>query len=154
GMPLAAAFMKKYGRRVVADGKEAGEIPLEAEHGIAPLRFSLMKNNTIKLVVIFMLAAVGVELVQCRRIPYTLFRLLFGILALNTNLVPKSVLESAKSFSFMMVALIFVIIGTMGGITPQDVAENILAVILILALGIFGIMTGGLIASKIVGWHP
>src|SRR5699024_11429194 len=54
----------------------------------------------------------------------------------------------------MMVALIVVIIGTMGGITPQDVAENILAVILILALGIFGIMTGGLIASKIVGWHP
>ncbi|HIW12747.1 MAG TPA: hypothetical protein H9891_06245 [Candidatus Salinicoccus stercoripullorum] len=154
GMPLAAAFMKKYGRRFVAAGKEAGEIPFDDEQDIAPMRFSLMKNNTIKLFVIFVLAAVGVVLGEFTGIHYTLFCLLFGILALNTNLVPKSVLESANSFSFMMVALIFVIIGTMGGITPQDVAENILAVILILALGIFGIMTGGLIASKIVGWHP
>lgn len=154
GMPLAAAFMKKYGRRFMADGKEAGEIPFDDEGDVAPVRFSLMKNNTIKLFAIFVLASVGVVLGELTGIHYTLFCLLFGILALNTNLLPKSALESANSFSFMMVALIFVIIGTMGGITPQDVVENIPAVVLILALGIFGIMAGGLIASKVVGWHP
>lgn len=154
GMPLAAAFMKKYGRRFMAEGKEAGSIPFDDETDVAPVRFSLMKNNTIKLFVIFVLAALGVVLGSMTGIHYTLFCLLFGILALNTNLLPKSALESANSFSFMMVALIFVIIGTMGGITPQDVLDNILAVLLILGLGISGIMAGGLIASKIVGWHP
>ncbi|WP_017549488.1 hypothetical protein [Salinicoccus carnicancri] len=154
GMPLAAAFMKKYGRNFMIAGKEAGEIPFDDEGDVAPVRFSLMKNNTIKLFAIFVLAAVGVVLGELTGIHYTLFCLLFGILALNTNLLPKSALESANSFSFMMVALIFVIIGTMGGITPQDVVENIPAVVLILALGIFGIMAGGLIASKVVGWHP
>ncbi|AKG74678.1 hypothetical protein [Salinicoccus halodurans] len=154
GMPLAAAFMKKYGRRFMAEGKEAGSIPFDDETDVAPVRFSLMKNNTIKLFAIFVLAAAGVMLGSVTGIHYTLFCLLFGILALNTNLLPKSALESANSFSFMMVALIFVIIGTMGGITPQDVLDNILAVILILGLGIFGIMAGGLIASKLVGWHP
>lgn len=154
GMPLAAAFMKKYGRRFMAEGKEAGSIPFDDETDVAPVRFSLMKNNTIKLFAIFVLAAAGVMLGSVTGIHYTLFCLLFGILALNTNLLPKSALESANSFSFMMVALIFVIIGTMGGITPQDVLDNILAVILILGLGIFGIIAGGLIASKLVGWHP
>lgn len=154
GMPLAAAFMKKYGQKFMSEGREAGRIPFDDEKDAAPVRFSLMKNNTIKLFVIFALAAIGVVLGDLTGIHYTLFCLLFGILALNTNLLPKSALESANSFSFMMVALIFVIIGTMGGITPQDVLDNILAVVLILGLGIIGITAGGLTASKLVGWHP
>ncbi len=156
GMPLAAGLMKKYGRHFMSEGGRAtSEIPFEdKEEDSVSVRFSLMKNNTIKLFVIFLLAAAGVVLGSVTGIHYTLFCLLFGILALNTNLLPKSALESANSFSFMMVALIFVIIGTMGGITPQDVLDNILAVLLILGLGIFGILAGGLAASKVVGWHP
>ncbi|WP_031546188.1 hypothetical protein [Salinicoccus luteus] len=154
GMPLATAFMKRYGQAFMAENRTAADdsIGFEEERGIS--RFSLMKNNTIKLFVIFVLGMLGVILGDVTGIHYTLFCLLFGILALNLNLLPKSALESANSFSFMMVALIFVIIGTMGGITPQDVVSNIPAVALILALGIFGIITGGFIASKLVGWHP
>ncbi|WP_342387599.1 hypothetical protein [Salinicoccus bachuensis] len=154
GMPLATAFMKRYGKAFMAENRtvEDDSIGFEEERGIS--RFSLMKNNTIKLFVIFVLGMLGVILGDITGIHYTLFCLLFGILALNLNLLPKSALESANSFSFMMVALIFVIIGTMGGITPQDVVSNIPAVALILALGIFGIITGGFIASKLVGWHP
>src|SRR5699024_9420572 len=106
GMPLADDFMKKYGRNFMADGTEAGEIPFDDEEDVGPVRFSLMKNNKIKLFAIFVLAAVGVVLGELTGIHYTLFCLLFGILALNTNLLPKSALESANSFSFMMVALI------------------------------------------------
>lgn len=154
GMTLATAFMKRYGQAFMAENRRVEEdsIGFEEERGLS--RFSLMKNNTIKLFVIFVLGMLGVVLGDLTGIHYTLFCLLFGILALNFNLLPKSALESANSFSFMMVALIFVIIGTMGGITPQDVVTNIPAVALILALGIFGILTGGFIASKLVGWHP
>ncbi|WP_411842530.1 hypothetical protein [Salinicoccus sp. HZC-1] len=155
GMPLAVSFMKKYGRMFMAEGKEAAaHVGFDDGEAVQPPRFSIMKNNTIKLFVIFVLAALGVILGDLTGIHFTLFCLVFGVLALNLNLLPKSALESANSFSFMMVALIFVIIGTMGGISPQDVIDNIPAVLLILALGITGIMGGGLIASKLVGWHP
>lgn len=155
GMPLAVSFMKKYGRMFMAEGKETAEpVGFDDGEAVQPPGFSIMKNNTIKLFVIFVLAALGVILGNLTGIHFTLFCLVFGVLALNLNLLPKSALESANSFSFMMVALIFVIIGTMGGISPQDVIDNIPAVLLILGLGITGIMAGGLIASKLVGWHP
>ncbi|MFB9860113.1 hypothetical protein ACFPFV_07795 [Salinicoccus siamensis] len=154
GMPLATAFMKRYGRTFMAGewAMQEKSIGFEEPRGIS--RFSLMKNNTIKLFVIFLLGMLGVIIGDLTGIHYTLFCLLFGILALNFNLLPKSALESANSFSFMMVALIFVIIGTMGGITPQDVVTNIPAVAMILGLGIIGIIGGGFLASKLVGWHP
>ena len=155
GMPLATALMKRYGRIFMAEKPSAEhDMPFETDDDQRPERFSIMKNNTIKLFAIFLLAMVGVMLGEWTGIHYTLFCLIFGILALNFNLLPKSALESANSFSFMMVALIFVIIGTMGGITPQEVLANIPAVLMILALGILGIGTGGYIASKMVGWHP
>ncbi|GAB3058674.1 hypothetical protein ACFOU0_04350 [Salinicoccus sesuvii] len=154
GMPLATFFMKRYGRSFMENERVTGStnIAVETERGLS--RFSLMKNNTIKLFVIFVLGMLGIILGDLTGIHYTLFCLLFGILALNTNLLPKSALESANSFSFMMVALIFVIIGSMGGITPGDALANIPAVAVILGLGIVGIIAGGFIASKLVGWHP
>ncbi|TVT27806.1 hypothetical protein FO441_08865 [Salinicoccus cyprini] len=154
GMPLSTFFMKRYGRAYMKNKSTTGSdsVGFEEERGLS--RFSLMKNNTIKLFVIFLLGMFGILLGDVTGIHYTLFCLLFGILALNTNLLPKSALESANSFSFMMVALIFVIIGSMGGITPNDALTNIPAVGAILGLGIVGIITGGFIASKLVGWHP
>ncbi|GAA3721066.1 hypothetical protein GCM10022378_08960 [Salinicoccus jeotgali] len=154
GMPLATAFMKRYGRTYMAGERTAQDKNVGFEEARGVSRFSLMKNNTIKLFVIFLLGMLGVIIGDLTGIHYTLFCLLFGILALNFNLLPKSALESANSFSFMMVALIFVIIGTMGGITPQDVVANIPAVAMILGLGIVGIIGGGFLASKLVGWHP
>ncbi|MHC0551839.1 hypothetical protein [Salinicoccus sp. CNSTN-B1] len=154
GMPLATAFMKRYGRTFMAGERLTQEKSVGFEELRGASRFSLMKNNTIKLFVIFFLGMLGVVIGDLTGIHYTLYCLLFGILALNFNLLPKSALESANSFSFMMVALIFVIIGTMGGITPQDVVTNIPAVAMILGLGIVGIIGGGFLASKLVGWHP
>lgn len=154
GMPLIAFLLKRYASRFVST-TQAPQAEMESmEEDETPVRFNLLKNNIILLFIVFVFAAVATVLSEWTGIHFTLFCLLFGILMLNGRLFPQAVLQKSNSFSFMMVALIFVIIGTMGGITPQDVINNIPAVILILICGVSGLALGGFIASKAVGWHP
>lgn len=153
GMPISTFFMKRYGHLFMTgqvNAKDTAKTALKEE----PVKYKFMENNILKLFFVFLLAAVGVFLGDITGIHFTIFCLVLGILALNFGFFPKSVLESANSFSFMMVALIFVIIGTMADVTPMDVVNNIPSVLAILAIGTFGILAGGYIASKIVGWHP
>lgn len=153
GMPLISFLLKRYANVFVkSTATSAKELEIEEEE--KPVRFSLFKNNIILLFTVFFLAGVGTLLSDWTGIHYTLFCLFFGILMLNGRVFPRGVLEKSNSFSFMMVGLIFVIIGTMGGITPQDVVNNIPAVLLILVCGITGLSLGGYIASKAVGWSP
>ncbi len=154
GMPLIAFLLKRYASRFVST-TQATQAEMESmEEDETPVRFNLLKNNIILLFIVFVFAAVATVLSEWTGIHFTLFCLLFGILMLNGRLFPQAVLQKSNSFSFMIVALIFVIIGTMGGITPQDVINNIPAVILISICGVSGLALGGFIASKAVGWHP
>src|SRR5699024_5660209 len=124
GMPISTFFMKKYGHLFMTgqvNAKDTAKTALKEE----PVKYKFMENNILKLFFVFLLAAVGVFLGDITGIHFTIFCLVLGILALNFGFFPKSVLESANSFSFMMVALIFVIIGTMADVTPMDVVDNI-----------------------------
>ena len=154
GMPLISFFLKRYAQYFVKNTTASVEDKEAFEADEKPVRFSLLKNNIILLFTVFVLAAIATVLSEWTGVHYTLYCLLFGILMLNSRLFPQGVLEKSNSFSFMMVALIFVIIGTMGGITPGDVLNNIPAVLLILVTGVGGLALGGFIASKAVGWHP
>jgi hypothetical protein len=62
-------------------------------------------------------------------------------------------LEKANSFSITMVAIIFVVIGTMADVTPEEVLQNLPRILSILLIGTIGIMLGGYI-TKIVKWDP
>ena len=154
GMPLISFFLKRYAQYFVKNTTASVEDKEAFEADEKPVRFSLLKNNIILLFTVFVLAAIATVLSEWTGVHYTLYCLLFGILMLNSRLFPQGVLEKSNSFSFMMVALIFVIIGTIGGITPGDVLNNIPAVLLILVTGVGGLALGGFIASKAVGWHP
>lgn len=154
GMPLISFFLKRYSNHFVQNTTATKEEVDGLNEEEQPVRFNIFKNNIILLFTIFLLAAIATILSEYTGIHYTLFSLLFGILMLNAKLFPQAVLQKSNSFSFMMVALIFVVIGTMGGITPQDVMNNIPPVLLILVTGVGGLALGGFIASKAVGWHP
>ena len=154
GMPLISFFLKRYSNHFVQNTTATKEEVDGLNEEEQPVRFNIFKNNIILLFTIFLLAAIATILSEYTGIHYTLFSLLFGILMLNAKLFPQAVLQKSNSFSFMMVALIFVVIGTMGGITPQDVMNNIPPVLLILVTGVGGLALGGFIASKVVGWHP
>ena len=156
GMPLATFFMRKYSKYFLThkgEFKENYQINLDEENNVTN-RPNILQNNIILLTIVIGFGALAMLLGNITPIHYTLYSLVFGILLVNLKIIPKAVLEKANSFTFLMVALMIVIINTMGGITPSDVVSNLPAVFMLLLIGIAGLLIGGFITSKLVGWHP
>ena len=156
GMPLATFFMRKYSKYFLThkeEFKENYQINLDEENNVTN-RPNILQNNIILLTIVIGCGALAMLLGNVTPIHYTLYSLVFGILLVNLKIIPKAVLEKANSFTFLMVALMIIIINTMGGITPSDVISNLPAVLMLLLVGIAGLLIGGFIVSKLVGWHP
>ncbi|ALX47272.1 hypothetical protein [Lentibacillus amyloliquefaciens] len=160
GMPLALNFMRKYAKKIqknMDNGSFTAIDPIdetaattETEKPSSPLKSSA----TLKLFFVFAGAAVGVALGELTPIHYTLWCLAIGISGHKFGLFEAKTLEKSNSFTLTIVAIIFVVIGTMADVTPQDVLNNLPAILTILILGTFGIALGGFIVSKLVKWHP
>lgn len=159
GMPLAMNFMRRYAVKMqkemddgtfvqIASGLESDE--QENEGKSSPIKSSA----TLKLFFVFVGAAIGVTLGEITPIHYSLWCLAIGIVGLKLGMFEAKTLEKSNSFTITMMGIIFVVIGTMADVTPQDVVNNLPSIILILLLGTFGIALGGFIASKFVRWHP
>ncbi|GKV57320.1 hypothetical protein NCCP2222_32670 [Sporosarcina sp. NCCP-2222] len=158
GMPLAATFMRKYAKVIQTEMNNGTYRPMvtepveeaEKKKKASPLATSA----TLKLFFIFVGASIGVALGSVTPIHYSLWCLAIGVIGLKLGLFEAKSLEKANSFTITMIAIIFVVIGTMAGVTPKDVWHNLPSVVLILVIGIFGIALGGFLMSKLVGWHP
>ncbi|NWO14359.1 hypothetical protein [Virgibacillus sp.] len=158
GMPLALNFMRRYALKLQKQIDANTFIPMDASvmyreassatEQISPLKQSL----TLKLFYVFVGAAIGVALGELTPIHYSLWCLAIGIIGLKLGLLESKSLEQANSFSITMVAIIFVVIGTMAGVSPQDVLANLPSILLILILGTFAIALGGYVMSKLVKW--
>ncbi|QTN00741.1 hypothetical protein ERJ70_16495 [Sediminibacillus dalangtanensis] len=160
GMPLSLFFMKKYAATIqkdmdngvfvpMADGMDNGKTEKD-DKPQTPLRSSM----TLKLFYVFVGAAIGVALGEVTPINYSLWCLAIGIIGLKLGVFESRTLEKSNSFTLVMIAIIFVVLGTMGGVTPQQVVDNLPSILLFLLLGTFGIALGGYIVSKLVKWHP
>ncbi|SDM58082.1 hypothetical protein [Sediminibacillus halophilus] len=160
GMPLSLFFMKKYAATIqkdmdngvfvpMAEGMDSGESQTN-DKPQSPLRSSM----TLKLFYVFVGAAIGVALGEVTPINYSLWCLAIGIIGLKLGIFESRTLEKSNSFTLVMIAIIFVVLGTMGGVTPQQVLDNLPSILLFLLLGTFGIALGGYIVSKLVKWHP
>lgn len=156
GMPLASYFMNRYISKDYLERLKSGNhlTTSVTEKPFVESKFDLLNNNTLRLFIIFALAALGIWLSKLTGVHYTIFCLALGVAALYFKVLPQNALEQAKSLNFMVVAIIFVVIGSMGSVTPQDVIDNILPVITILGLGTLGIAVGGFIGAKLVKWSP
>ncbi|MEC5424849.1 hypothetical protein QGM71_15290 [Virgibacillus sp. C22-A2] len=160
GMPLALNFMRKYafniqkemdnGTFVPMNGADDSIIQKQSEEKKNPLKSSM----TMKLFFVFVGAALGVALGEITPVNYSLWCLAIGIFGLKLNVFEGKSLEKANSFTITMIAIIFVVIGTMQDVTPQQVLNNLPSILLILVLGTIGISLGGYITSKLVKWHP
>ncbi|WP_199690143.1 MULTISPECIES: hypothetical protein [Clostridia] len=160
GMPLALNFMRKYALKLQKQMDANSFVPMDAgmmypqgaskTDKINPLKQSL----TLKLFYVFVGAAIGVALGEVTPIHYSLWCLAIGIIGLKLGLLESKSLEQANSFSITMVAIIFVVIGTMAGVTPQEVVQNLPSILIILILGTFAISLGGYVMSKLVKWDP
>ncbi|MCM3756234.1 hypothetical protein M3197_01920 [Sporosarcina aquimarina] len=161
GMPLAMHFMKKYAGVIqgqIDDGSfvsMAGESMETEEAKVVQKKKSPLRTSAVlKLFFVFAGAAIGVALGTVTPIHYTLWCLLIGIIGLKLGVFESSELERANSFTITMIGIIFVVIGSMAGVTPGQVIENLPAIITILAIGSIGISIGGYLTAKLVKWHP
>ncbi|WOV84842.1 hypothetical protein PGH26_02640 [Sporosarcina jeotgali] len=162
GMPLAMHFMKKYagvmqrqiddGSFVSMTGKSFAEDEIEEA---APKKKSPLRSSAVlKLFFVFAGAGIGVTLGTVTPIHYTLWCLVIGIIGLKLGVFESSELERANSFTITMIGIIFVVIGSMAGVSPGQVLENLPAILTILVIGTIGISVGGYLTAKLVKWNP
>ena len=100
----------------------------------------------------FFLATIAFIIGNYTHIHYSLICLFFGILGFKFGLFEQAELEHNKSFTILVVSIMLIVIGSLGNVTPKDLFENLPAIALILFIGAMGILIGGSIAARIVGW--
>ncbi|MBR7797917.1 MAG: hypothetical protein ACQEWU_01845 [Bacillota bacterium] len=157
GMPLALNFMRKYAVKIQNQLDNGTFVPMANEVAATKEKTKaspLRESAVLKLFYIFIGAAIGTTLGEVTPIHATLWCLAIGIAGLKIGIFETKTLEKANSFTITMIAIVFVVIGTMADVTPQEVLANLPSILLILILGTFGIALGGFIVSKLVKWDP
>ncbi|WP_252504175.1 hypothetical protein [Sporosarcina sp. Marseille-Q4943] len=160
GMPLAMNFMRKYAVKIQEAIDNGTFVPMVSEEETLKEEEKSKKqgpfksSTTLKLFYIFVGASIGVALGSVTPVHYTLWCLAIGVIGLKIGIFEPKTLEKANSFTITMIGIIFVVIGSMAGVTPSQVLSNLPSIILILVIGTFGIAVGGFLMSKLVKWHP
>lgn len=154
GMPIAMNFMRRYALKLQGDMDDGTFVPMRSEEDKTNKEHSIKLSMTLKLFFVFVGAAIGVTLGDVTGIHYSLWCLAIGVIGVKFGLFETKTLEKSNSFTITMLAIIFVVIGTMADVTPQDVWHNLPAILVILVLGTIGIALGGYITSRLVKWHP
>lgn len=159
GMPLANTILRKYAVKVRDSGRE---LPLGADdhHAAAALpvgtglRGQIIGNRVVLLTILFLISALCQVLMKVTDdwVNYAVWALILGIAARWVKIVPPRTLEHSNSFGLTMSLIIIVVVGSMDGVTPAAVAAALGPALLILAAGTIGIILGGFILSKVVGW--
>ncbi|MBP2078868.1 hypothetical protein [Oceanobacillus polygoni] len=158
GMPLAQYFLRKYAFTIQEQIDNGTFKPMEETKQTTAKETAkkspIKSSMTLKLFFVFVGAAIGMALGEVTPIHYSLWCLAFGVTGLKLGIFEHKTLEKANSFNLTMIAIIFVVIGTMADVSPQDVINNLPSIIVLLLLGTFGISLGGFIVSKLLKWHP
>jgi len=160
GMPLALNFMRRYALKLQKDIDNGTFVPMATDEELNGKSTDETHSNpvkasmTLKLFFVFVGAAIGIALGEVTPIHYSLWCLAIGIVGLKLRLFEPKVLEKSNSFTLTMIGIIFVVMGTMAGVTPQDALSNLPSVVTILAIGTIGLSIGGYLTSKLVKWHP
>ncbi|WP_213422642.1 hypothetical protein [Bhargavaea massiliensis] len=158
GMPLALNFMRAYAKRLLGKIDDGTFKPMNAElaeeltetRKLGPVRSSM----TIRLFLVFVVGALGVVLGSVTPINYSIWCLVFGIIGAKIGFLEQESLVKANSFTLTLVGIMFVVIGSMAGVSPQEVMTQLPAVAAIIILGTAGIAIGGYVGAKLVKWDP
>lgn len=163
GMPLASNFLRKYALKLrdatdeglfVAATSEALNIEEPSPAAAAVVKESRFNSPVILLFKLFVGGALAIMLEHFTTISYSLWCLVIGIIGTRFHFYEESMMEKANAFSVAMLGLVFSVVLTMGSITPQMLIEYLPQIALILVVGAVGLIVGGFISSKVLGWHP
>ncbi|MGI2238525.1 hypothetical protein [Staphylococcus cohnii] len=161
GLPLSSVIMKRYGKHFLQQEsnnlqtdtrEEASTTRTSTTHTLHD-KYPILQNNTLRLFIMFVLASLAFLIGEVTPIHFTLISLFFGIVGLKLGLFEQAELEKNKSFTLILVIIMLIVIGSMGDITPQDLWHHLPAILLILLIGTIGILIGGAVAAKLIGWR-
>src|SRR5699024_11283586 len=159
GMPLSAILMKRYSRYYLKNREHDKNVATISDKDKTKKenifnKNPLLQNSVIRLFIMFFLASLAFIIGSVTGIHYTLLSLLFGVIGLKVGLFEEKEMQHNQSFTIMMVTIILIVIGSMGGIKPQDLWAYLPAILSILIIGTIGILIGGYVGAKLIGWRP
>ena len=136
GLPLSSFFMKRYGKYYISTGSQSeyskNSSIKEKEHtNSLHKKYPILKNDLLRLFIMFTLASLAFVIGNYTHIHYSIISLAFGVIGLKIGLFEQAEAEKNKSFTILVVAIMLIVIGSMGAI---------------------GILIGGSIAAKLIGW--
>lgn len=157
GLPLSAFFLRRYAQKLKANMGPIDQIAATLDPMIEePVRKSWIPDKyatqTILLFQLFIGGALAIILGKVTGINYSIWALVIGIVGTLTGFYRDKMLERANSFGIAMLGVIFVIIPSMNSVTFGLFIQNLPAVLAILVIGAIGIILGGLIGGKLLGW--
>ncbi|WP_129358642.1 MULTISPECIES: hypothetical protein [Micrococcaceae] len=165
-MPLTAFFLKGHARRLIESGEvkvtrdpDTGAIQLSPEaqaeanrKTLVRLPASVRENQIVLLFMVVAGGALAMYMQGITGVSYSLWGLGLGILCVWSGVLPRASLEKANAFSLGMVAIIVIVAAPLMSASLSQIVTSLGAVVLILLVGMIGIVVGGAIATKLLGW--
>ncbi|GAK07668.1 hypothetical protein [Geomicrobium sp. JCM 19038] len=160
GMPLTSILLSRYAKSIRTDTDNhhyaklaaATDQKKQAKKLLIPERY--LESNFIILFILFCGGALAVFLDQLTGINASLFALVIGVTGTALRVFPEKALEQANSSGITMVALFFVVLASLVGVTWNEIVASIAPALVIMFIGITGLVLGGLIGAKIFKWKP
>lgn len=159
GMPLSSIFLSRYAKKICA-GETAvtladattKEVEIESNQKRLLLPKAFMESNFILLFLLFAGGAIAVFLDGLTGINASLWALAIGVTGAALRIYPERSMDKANSSGITMIALIFVVINSLIGVTWDQIVASLLPVMVIMVVGITGLMIGAIIGAKVFKW--
>lgn len=158
-MPLSNWMLRGYAKKLVESGD------LQSSSGSdAAVDFDAVDDSKLKLpaswvasqpVLFFLVVGLGAVawwLGELTGISYSLWGLGIGILLAFLGFLPLRAMERANAFTPAMVGVIAAVMAPLALASMSQIIDSLAAVVSILLIGLFGVMVGGWVVSKLVGW--
>jgi len=147
------------GAPVGASGTRTGIATLaRPQAAVATRRFQLVPERfqepTIILLLLLAAGSLATWLDSLTGINYGIWALLIGIIGHVLGIFPAKAMERANAFGLAMATVIVVVLASMSSVTWNDLVQALWPVLLILGVGSVGIVAGGWIGSRLLGWDP
>lgn len=170
-MPATSVMLRRYALSVrdsLADTTleaSAGLVPSKQPGGIVSghkveekttkrirIPESLRNNQLFVLFLVLAGATLAHYLGEWTGISYSIWGLLIGIFAAAFGLLPERALDKSNSFGIVIAISIFSIVAPLMTASMSDIWTSLPAVLTTLIVGMVGIMVGGALMTKLVGW--
>jgi hypothetical protein len=170
GLPVASNILKGYGsllKKKIDQGEispadislgkqETGKVQFGTDENPSP-RFKawLPKKyevDTIMLLKLFIGGSLAFFIGKITHINYSIWALVLGMIGAYFGFYRGKMLNRANSFGITMSALIIYVFSLMNMITFKMFIAQLPVVLIILAIGTVGLIIGGLIGGRLVGW--